>query len=215
MLRNIIKFNGFRFVNNNTSLPLLIEKFNKQNIKPILNFNFDYNLNYIDREKLNQVIEKYPNSYLSIKCNESCDKSLVELCENIIDNNSKVILNSDNNRNYNLKINYLIKKYNSDDINIYKYYDNKSLDILKDDIVVRNLTNDYNLGVSVECYDKYDKYNSFIVYFMMNCIYEDKLLISTNKNIKTEIDRIKYNLYCDTNIEYVEEININDNVIIH
>ena len=126
------------FINNYTctkrQIPIILNKFNKKNINPIL---YHINENKRDHiENYNTIIEninKYPKKHISIKLsslnienNENqCLKYLENIMEDVKKNDCKLLIDAENYKlqeKINLHTDYLIEKYNNKNLYIYKTY---------------------------------------------------------------------------------------------
>lgn len=141
------------FINNYTctkrQIPIILNKFNKKNINPIL-----YHINENKRDHIknyNTIIEninKYPKKHISIKLsslnienNENqCLKYLENIMEDVKKNDCKLLIDAENYKlqeKINLHTNYLIEKYNNKNLYIYKTYQmykKNECELIKDDL---------------------------------------------------------------------------------
>lgn len=243
MLRKLIN----RFTCNEKHLPLIINKLHKNNLYPIFDYINENNKNHYNNFKvIKKTIEKYPNNYFAIKCsslNIDNDYNLAktyieELSELSISNNSKLLIDAENyliQNDINILSDYLIKKYNKTDTHIYKTYQAYRTDCyqsLTNDIDLRNISNDYFLGVKLvrgayynsdiehnilfDMKKKTDlEYDKCALYFMKNCHDNDKLMIAShNENSIEKCDNIK-NILCLNNIEYAQLMGMSDSLSIN
>lgn len=212
--------NKIPLLNKFTCSPKQLEGFVKhlkhKNILPIIDYinenKDDHSKNF---EKMNDLILDYPNNYIALKLsslniendfNNALDSSLI-LTEHAINNNSKILIDSEN---YLIQdkieeiANKLLKEFNQTDINVYKTYQMyrvDSFETFKQDLIMER---DYLLGIKLvrgayynedykynilydDIEDTHKNYNKAIQCFTDNSNTLDKLMIATHNK-----DSIKY-----------------------
>ena len=122
-----------RFTIQKRQIPVLLEKLNKENIKPIFDYTNENNKYHTKNyHEILNLIQTYPNQYIAIKLSSlkieqpiTTEKYLKNITENCIQQSSKILIDAEYcfiQSNINSLTHQFIKEYNKDKVNIYKTY---------------------------------------------------------------------------------------------
>lgn len=228
-----------KFTCNENQLASTIKILKKANLLPILDYtNENFRSHKKNFNKISKLINKYPSNLIAVKLSsldiindpKRSEDYLHKLTELAINNNSKILIDAENfliqNEINNISTQFM-KKYNKNDITIYKTYQmyrKDSFNILKNDFLqprnyfigcklVRGAyyNEDYKYNI---LFDKIEEthfnYNQGINFFSENNRFEDKLMCATHNqnsiNIAVElIENKKIN-----NIEFAHLMGMSD-----
>ena len=228
-----------KFTCSENQLSLTIKNLKRANLLPILDYtneNFKNHKNNFN--KISNLINNHPNNLIAVKLSsldilndpKRSKYYLHKLAELAVNNNSKILIDAENfiiqNEINDISTKFM-KKYNRNDITIYKTYQmyrRDSFNILKNDFLqprnyfigcklVRGAyyNEDYKYNILFDKIEEtHSNYNKAINFFYENNSYKDKLLCATHNqnsiNIAAELIKSKKL----TNIEFAHLMGMSD-----
>ena len=243
ILRTIDCFQNMLFLNRFTCLPSqlssVINIINSRKMLPIIDYVSENNK---DIEKSLHIIHKslisYPSNTFALKLSSFHSNNHIQnfiytddICNRAISNNSKIMIDAENNKlqdEINILSNEMLKKYNTNDVYVYKTYQMYRKDGLSNFIydlscpreyyigfkLVRGayLNEDKKFGVLCDSYDETnEQYNKAIEIFTKYSKTNDILLCATHNE-----DSIKYaireSFRGKHNIEFAQLMGMSDSL---
>ena len=230
-----------RFTCSTNQLPIFINNLKSKNFIPIIDH---ANENKIEWEKnyynIINNLQKFKNSYFALKLSslniENNYEKALELSNNICKkaklNNCKILVDAENyeiQESINKISDILCKKFNNDNVNVYKTYQmyrKDSFDILKSDIIKdRN----YYLGIKLvrgayynqdkkfnilfnSINDTHKEYNKAILFLFNNMKKKDLLMLATHNEFSINLSKELFKK--KEKIQYAQLLGMSDNLSI-